>query len=84
LPERGSLHAFRHANRTLIDRLGVPLKLRVQRLGHSDKSFTLDVYTHVASEDDARIAEQSDEILRPNTPQMEKGLTGYGGQPLLN
>jgi integrase len=56
--ERGGLHAFRHANITLMDRLGVPLKLRQQRVGHSEGSLTLDVYTHVASEDDARFAER--------------------------
>ena len=30
--ERGGLHAFRHTNSTLMDRLGVPLKLRQQQL----------------------------------------------------
>jgi integrase len=49
---RGGLHAFRHTNSTLMDRLGVPPKVRQQRLGHSDPSLTLGVYTHVASEDD--------------------------------
>jgi integrase len=69
---RGGLHAFRHTNCTLMDRLGVPLKLRQQRLGHSDSSLTLDVYTHVASEDDVRFAEQLDVILRPNAPKKKK------------
>lgn len=69
---RGGLHAFRHTNSTLMDHLGVPLKLRQQRLGHSDSSLTLDVYTHVVSEDDVRFAEQLDEILRPNAPKKEK------------
>src|SRR6266446_9403825 len=64
--EGGGLHAFRHANSTLMDRLGVPLKVRQQRLGHSDPSLTLGVYTHIASEDDERFAEQLDGILRPN------------------
>jgi integrase len=30
---RGGLHAFRHGNATLMDRLGVPMKVRQQRLG---------------------------------------------------
>jgi integrase len=63
---RGGLHAFRHTNSTLMDHLGVPLRLRQERLGHSDSSLTLDVYTHVVSKDDARYAEQLDGILRPN------------------
>jgi integrase len=56
-----------------MDRLGIPLKVRQQRLGHSDPSFTLSVYTHVASEDDVRFAEQLDGILRPNAPKKENG-----------
>jgi len=72
--ERGGLHAFRHTNSTLMDRLGVPLKVRQQRLGHSDPSLTLGVYTHVESEDDVRFAEQLDGILRPNAPKLENRM----------
>jgi integrase len=82
--ERGGLHAFRHTNSTLMDRLGVPLKLRQERLGHSDSSLTLDVYTHVASEDDVRFAEQLDGILRPNAPKSKnEGLARFE-QALVN
>jgi integrase len=70
--ERGGLHAFRHANSTLLDRLGVPVKVRQERLGHSDPALTLGVYTHVASEDDSRSAEQLDGILHPIAPKKEK------------
>jgi integrase len=62
-----------------MDRLGVPLKLRQQRLGHSDSSLTLDVYTHVASEDDERFAEQLDVILRP---KKENGSGVESPKPL--
>jgi integrase len=82
--ERGGLHAFRHANSTLMDRLGAPLKLRQQRLGHSDPALTLGVYTHVASEDDLRFAEQLDAILRPNAPKLETEGVAPGRQPLVN
>jgi integrase len=82
--ERGGLHAFRHANITLMDRLGVPLKLRHQRVGHSEGSLTLDVYTHVASEDDVRFAEQLGAILRPNAPKSKKEGVVPFGQPLVN
>jgi integrase len=71
--ERGGLHAFRHTNSTLMDRLGAPLKLRQQRLGRSDPSVTLGVYTHVASKDDARFVEQLDGILHPAAPKKENG-----------
>ena len=56
-----------------MDRLGVPLKVRQQRLGHSDPSLTLGVCTHVASEDDVRFAEQLDGILHPTAPKNENG-----------
>jgi integrase len=69
---RGGLHAFRHSNSTLMDRLGVPLKLRQQRLGHSDSSLTLDVYTHVEGADDVRVASELDGILHPIEPKNEK------------
>jgi integrase len=47
---RGGFHAFRHANATLMDSLGVPLRLRQERLGHSDPALTLGVYRHVLGE----------------------------------
>jgi integrase len=68
--ERGGLHAFRHTNSTLMDRLGVPLKVRQQRLGHSDSSTTLDTYTRVDSADDVRFTEQLDGILRPKRKRL--------------
>jgi integrase len=71
--ERGGLHAFRHTNSTLMDRLGVPLKVRQQRLGHSDPSLTLGVYTHVESQDDVRFVEQLDGILHPSAPKSANG-----------
>jgi integrase len=57
------LHAFRHANASLMDELSVPMKVRQQRLGHSDPRLTMNTYTHMASSDDERIAEQLAEIL---------------------
>jgi integrase len=80
--ERGGLHAFRHTNSTLMDRLSVPLKVRQQRLGHSDPSLTLGVYTHVVSEDDVRFVEQLDVMLRPNAPKKENGSEVESSKPL--
>jgi integrase len=59
------LHAFRHTNATLMDRLQVPMNVRQERLGHSDPKVTLGVYIHFSSEDDERIAFQLSEILDP-------------------
>jgi len=53
---RCGLHAFRHGNATLMDALGVPLKVRQSRLGHSRSGdITTDVYTHfqIEGHDDA-------------------------------
>ena len=81
--ERGGLHAFRHTNSTLMDQLGAPFKVRQQRLGHSDVTLTLNAYTHVVREDDMRLAEQLDGILRPNAPKKENGLEVESSKPLF-
>ncbi len=66
-----------------MDRLGVQLKVRQQRLGHSDPRVTLGVYTHVASEDDAKIAGQLGRILHPFEPnQKGKGLAQIEQAPV--
>lgn len=59
----GGLHGFRHANASMMDELAVPMKVRQQRLGHSDPRLTMNVYTHMASADDERIAEQLGALL---------------------
>ena len=65
VPSGTGLHAFRHTNSSLMDRLSAPLKVRQERLGHSDAALTLGVYTHVASEDDVRVASKLGELLGP-------------------
>ena len=55
IPRGNGFHAFRHANAALMDRFGVPMKVRQERLGHSDASITLGIYTHVVGED-SRVA----------------------------
>jgi len=47
----------------LRDGLALAMKVRQQRLGHSDSRPTMDAYTHIASGDDQQIAEQLGEIL---------------------
>jgi integrase len=82
--KRGGLHAFRHANITLMDQLRVPLKVRMQRVGDSDPGVTLIGYTHVDSEDDVKFAEQLGGILRANAPKSKKEGVAPGEQPLLS
>jgi integrase len=71
--QRCGLHAFRHFSASMMDRLNAPLKLRQQRLGHSDVEMTLGVYSHVAKEDDLRVAAQLGEILDPSGPTKQNG-----------
>jgi integrase len=82
--DRGGFQAFRHGNITFMDRLAVPLRVRIERVGHGDSSLTIGVYTHVASEDDARVAEQLGEILRPNAPKTQNERVARIEQPLVN
>ena len=63
VPKGSGFHAFRHANATMMDRLGTPLKVRQERLGHSDSRITQAIYTHVASEDSRRVAAQLGEAV---------------------
>jgi integrase len=64
--QRCGLHAFRHTNGSLMDRLGTPMKLRQQRLGHAPGSdITMAVYTHIIGDDDHTVAAQLGAILRP-------------------
>jgi len=81
---RAGLHAFRHFSASAMDRLNVPLKLQQQRLGHSDAEMTLGVYSHVAKEDDVRIAVQLGEILDPSGPFLKNKGPALDRQALVN
>ena len=76
IPQAG-LKAFRHANMTLLDRIGAPLKIRQERVGHTDSRLTLGTYTHIASEDDRRVAEALGKIL------AVAGDSGPNSAPML-
>lgn len=84
VPSGAGFHAFRHFSASIMDRLNVPLKLRQQRLGHSDAAMTLGVYSHVAKEDDIRIAAQLGEILDPSGPFQKGKGPAVDQQALVN
>lgn len=48
--ERRSLHAFRHTHATMMVKAGMPPKELQYRMGHSDISITLGIYTHFSEE----------------------------------
>jgi integrase len=73
---RCGLHAFRHTNGSLMDRLNAPMKIRRERLGHAPGSnLTLDVYTHTVVEDDRLVAEQLGQMLCPNVAKLAQEKT---------
>jgi hypothetical protein len=72
LRKRG-LHAFRGANATLLDRLNVPMKVRQDRLGHTDPRVTMKHYTGAVGGDDRKAAEELGKILCPIVSNDEKG-----------
>jgi Phage integrase family len=76
------LHAFRHTNASLMDEMQVPMKVRQQRLGHSDPRLTMNTYTHMASADDERIAEQLGRILDVVGQKQENELRKKKGLPI--
>jgi integrase len=68
---RCGLHAFRHSNGSLMDRLNAPMKIRQERLGHAAGSaITMDRYTHSVSEDDRRVADQIGRMLCPDVSKF--------------
>ena len=73
---RCGLHAFRHTNGSLMDRLNAPMKVRQERLGHAPgSSITLAIYTHTVGEDDRLLAEQLGEMLCPNVAKLAQEKT---------
>ena len=64
---KGGLHAFRHGNATAQDALGVPLKTRMETLGHVNTRTTMD-YTHLLTEDARRVPEMLDVYFSLDRP----------------
>ncbi|MBF0844740.1 tyrosine-type recombinase/integrase, partial [Streptococcus danieliae] len=40
-------HVFRHSHISMLAELGIPIKAIMDRVGHSDSTTTLKVYSHV-------------------------------------
>jgi integrase len=78
---RAGFHAFRQANATLLDRMNSPMKIRQQRLGHTQAEMTLSIYTHVVDEDAREVAERFDKYLAPSCPNPEIAVETEGVNP---
>jgi integrase len=78
LPQCG-FHAFRHGNATLLDQIGAPMAVRLNRLGHAEAQTTMG-YTHVVTADERKTAEELGKILHVNERNDE--VKNFEARPL--
>ena len=64
------MHGFRHGSATELDRLGVPMATRQQRLGHIDPDTTKG-YTHAVSEEDRKDSSALGSVLSQTFAQSQ-------------
>lgn len=60
-----NFHGLRHGHASLMLALGIDIKVRSERLGHSTIAITGDLYDHVASDLDRQAADKIGELLKP-------------------
>lgn len=65
-----AMHGFRHGSATELDRLGVPMATRQQRLGHIDPDTTMG-YTHAVSEEDRKVSSALGSVLSQTFTQSQ-------------
>ena len=58
-----TLHSLRHTNATLMIAEGTDIRTVSSRLGHSNTSTTLNIYTHALKSKDEQAAEVLNDIL---------------------
>jgi integrase len=82
-PEDFTLHTIRHFNLSLMDSLGISLKLQKQRVGHSTKAdITMGTYQHLFRADEALAASKIHEALMVQ-PEAKTGHLTNGVNPEL-
>ena len=59
------LHDLRHTHGTLLIKLGVPVKVVSERLGHGNPTFTIDTYQHVLPGMQAEAARVFERLVAP-------------------
>ncbi|MCI5604052.1 MAG: tyrosine-type recombinase/integrase [Clostridia bacterium] len=60
------IHTLRHISATLLIAGGVDIAKVSKRLGHANKSTTLNIYTHAIKSADEAAAEMPENILNPS------------------
>lgn len=64
-------HVLRHSHISLLAELNVPLKLIMERVGHSDEKTTLEIYTHVTETMREDLRSKLEDIEAPKKHQKE-------------
>ena len=63
------LHNARHACATLLFAAGVPARIAMEILGHSQIAVTMNIYTHVPDERRREAMGRMDRLLRLHRPE---------------
>jgi len=79
---RCGFHAFRHGNATLLDQIGAPLAVRLNRLGHIEAQTTMG-YTHAVTADERRIADELGRILHGTARNEQEERPAENGLTLM-
>jgi integrase len=69
---RVTWHQFRHVHSSLLNDLGVPVKIAQEQLGHASVQTTLNIYTHVVDASHRRAIEQLEARLFPIVPKSQE------------
>jgi integrase len=62
--------AFRHTVATLLQQLGVPVKIAQEQLGHANPTTTLAIYTHAVPEAQKGAVLRMADQLFPDVPKL--------------
>ncbi len=81
IPQCG-FHAFRHGNATLLDQIGAPMAVRLNRLGHAEAQTTMN-YTHAVTADERRIADELGKILHVSARNEQKEEPALNAQAFV-
>lgn len=69
---RVTWHQFRHVHSSLLNDLGVPVKIAQEQLGHASVQTTLNIYTHVIDGSHRQAIEQLEATLFPSVPNVKE------------
>ncbi|WP_099832564.1 tyrosine-type recombinase/integrase [Streptococcus suis] len=67
-------HVLRHSHISLLSELNIPLKVIMDRVGHSDEKTTLGIYTHVTKSMQDNVREKLEVNYAPKTNQKSDKL----------